>query len=39
MILKECFTDLKATSESIPACIQNYAPKDVLLAQLEQSRE
>lgn len=39
MVLKECFTDLKATAESVPACIQNYAPKDVLLAQLEQSRE
>lgn len=39
MVLEKCFNDLKATAESVPACIQNYAPKDVLLSQLEQSRE
>lgn len=39
MVLERCFTDLKAVADNIPACVQNYAPKDVLLAQLQNTRE
>lgn len=38
MILEKCFNDLKAAVHDVPACVQNFAPKDVLLSQLEQSR-
>lgn len=39
MVLEECFNELKAAGANMPSCIQNFAPKDVLLAQLENTRE